>query len=605
MSDTTWDITKQLPRSHDGTPAFRCDMNGDRDPRGKYICWYTLNPDGVIIENIAKIIRPKKPIVPLDYDKMKEELDNNPKLDTKNAKVARKFRGRLQRIFGKLGVQYLDSLNITKISSEVHTAAWTSGGKEEYILVNPYILNQRSTWVELLFKQQIIHRALSRGRENLKDRKLVNLVLDICANRLLAGTSTNRLSKTWKNFCQWLYPKDSKDTILALCNASLTPQDLSRLRMRNSKLADIWLELYEVKDVNIPKKSPKTGKVRYKKLRDQLASNIKDINPDDLYFRLRDLLTDKDIAAMSSIGDGGKNPLGQQNVEVENEMVRPEEVNNQATERSQTAETGVRKSMVPRRLRGINWKAYSDIRTEFWEKYVKKPEDIFDENLSKYAKKIQTQKVMENVAGRILENFKDDVTVQPYPHRLTEEGIMLHAVGMRKPRWPFYWNHEGEEGRRRIVVFFDLSPSMTHFFTHMMHICDTFEHNMDLIFARNQAGDAGVFTFAGSVRSLDKKEIEDMRSGKIQAGASTSYDSMVEYCVEQIETEDVDAVVCFTDGESSVSPQNIWRFNETGKKMYRVYMEEDLPWHRGKIIESSLDNLNGESYTLLVPKTDK
>jgi hypothetical protein len=183
---------------------------------------------------------------------------------------------------------------------------------------------------------------------------------------------------------------------------------------------------------------------------------------------------------------------------------------------------------------------------------------------------------MENVAGRIIDNLENDTEIQVFPHRLTEEGLIMHHMGFnRKNRWPFFLNHHGEEGKKRVVVFFDLSPSMYLFFTHMMYMCDSFEKAMDLVFARNQDGADGVLTFAGSVKSLSREEIDEMRHGTIQAGASTSFNAMVEYCCNEISDNDIDAVIVFTDGESAVSPANIKLFNEMGKRMFRIYMQQD------------------------------
>jgi len=179
-------------------------------------------------------------------------------------------------------------------------------------------------------------------------------------------------------------------------------------------------------------------------------------------------------------------------------------------------------------------------------------------------------------------------------------------MGFRPPKFPFFSNYEGVTGRKRIVAFFDVSPSTEYFWPYMVRMIDTFERDFDLVMARNDDGDSGAILFAGSIKELSKEEMQEMRRGSIEVGASTSFNEIVEYAIDKIRTDEVDAVVTFTDGESGVSPANVEAFNACGKKMYNVYFVAETPGLRnsGYQMNSDLDKLSGESFTLIVPPSD-
>jgi hypothetical protein len=307
------------------------------------------------------------------------------------------------------------------------------------------------------------------------------------------------------------------------------------------------------------------------------------------------------------MGDG-MNPFGDTKDEVvlpgNRTIILRQEANDIGSDVSRRVETAIRKQLVPKRFRHINWGDYCDCRTDFWDKYIIQPEDIYSEDLEEYAKKIHTNKIIEDVAGRVAEDFRDDVVEEPWPEVLTEDGTMMAVLGFRPPAFPFYQNVKGTFGKKRVVVFYDLSPSMTLFFPYMCRMTDYLENNMDMFFARNVVGDPGVIAFAGSIQELTKEQIADMRKGNLECGWSTCYDELVEYCIDKINTAEVDAIICFTDGESGVSAENIERFNQTGKTMYRVYFTEDQKYNKDRIVESDLDLLKGTSFTIRAPRTD-
>lgn len=603
------------PVSWDGKKAVRCDGLGNADLRGRYCYWYEKDADGFEVKRIARLKYPERKQEPLSLDKMKEEITGNPKMDMRLPKTQNKMRARLVSVLGRLGIQYTDALNITHVTKTVEVAAWGMGEKEndEYILINPYILSQRKTFVSYIMQHEIMHRALYRGRKHLGDRDLLNVVLDACIHRILASNANGRPNKHWIKFCNWIYPEESKKTVLAICNAAMTEKDLRELGTINPKFVEIWRDLYnKYTETDVEQvKNPKTGVFRNRTLKGLYNRKIKTINPDDLYFRLKNQLSDKDREAIQDFAENdGLNPFGGSGKEVMvggKSVILRDEVADIAPTISKRMEEAVRKRMVPKRLRGsMSWRSYCDCRTEFWDKFVKKPEDLYDDNLAEYARRIHTDKIIEDVAGRIKRKYQHDVVQKCYPEVLTEEGTIFAMLGFRPPRWPFFSNYEGYSGRKRIVSFFDVSPSTYMFWPYMCKMVDIFERDLDLVMARNNYGDSGALLFAGSVKPLDKKEFAEMRKGNIVTGASTHFNSVIEYCIDQIHTCDADAIVIFTDGESGLSPELAKDFNRSGKKAYRIYFmpENKSLQESGYQVKSSLDQLNGESYTLYCPKSD-
>lgn len=601
------------PVSYDGKKAQRCDKSGRNSVRGRYIKW-EIQDQGQVIVQIAKLVKPKQIIQPIDLDVVKKAVETDPKYNTRLPRAKARIRTRLNKIYGKMGINYIDARNITSVTTKVETACWGTGPKpeDEFILCNPYFFLQRQKWAEFLLRHEVMHRAIYRGRKHLANKKLRNVVFDICINRILSVNPNGKQNQSWLEFCQWVYPEESRKTVLALCNASITPEELSYLRNQvNPVYADIWEELYTVEPKQIiMATNPRNGRLMRQKVGGGFLNKITSMNPDDLYFRLKKELNQDDEEALSGFGqDAGLNPFGDNDEDTitlpdGTVIILRDEANDIAGEASKRVEAAVRKHLVPKRFRGINWSSYQDHRTQWWDNWVKKPEDIYDPDLDKYAKRISTEKIMESVAGRITQSYEDEIKQLPYPEHLTEEGTMLALLGMRPPKWPFLQNLEGHNGRRRLIVFFDISPSMERFFSYVCFMCDTFEEHMDIIFAANEQGDPGVMSFAERVETLSHEQVNDMRQGKFRSGNGTSFDAVVEYCNEQISTNDVDAVVMFTDGESGLSASNARKFNATGKRMYRIYFLEDLKHNRGRKIETDLDRLSGESFTLCVPPTD-
>lgn len=585
------DSAKPFPKSVDGTDAIKCDSRGVTSSNGKYITWTKQDRYGQTYNEIAKLLFPEEEIEPINYKSLKKECKNDPWLDMSRSNSKRKLHNKLLKVYAHLGLSYLDATKTVIISSAVDTACWGNTlTNKEFVLINPFIVKYGSLrQISFILQHEFMHRALYRGRKHLKDEFLTNVVLDICINVLLARNDRGSLDSNSFRACRWLYPPESREDILALCNSSLKDVELSKLPGHLQKL---WRELY--------------GDNCHLK---RLLPSLK-FTPEDLYFRLKPHIEESWRQEVLSISMGGHNPFGHADKDGENKIVNISGIgdiilhdadsNDMPSAKDKRIDSDIRKSLIPPKFRGGS--KYCNVRTSWWDQTKRDPEDIHNEDLSEYAKRIKTEKIIEDLVGRVARDYVSDVNQEIVPKILTDEGVMLASIGFCPPDYPFFFNKDGLTGKRRCVVFMDLSPSMDGFFAYIAGICKRLEDIMDMVFARNNTGQPGKLAFAGDVKELTDQEVKDMAEGKLQAGCSTSFDAVLEYCNEKIDTADVDACVIFTDGESSFKEETGQEFIKRGKNMYRVYITNEQD--NRETITSSLDSLPGLSFTLRVPKTD-
>jgi hypothetical protein len=145
----------------------------------------------------------------------------------------------------------------------------------------------------------------------------------------------------------------------------------------------------------------------------------------------------------------------------------------------------------------------------------------------------------------------------------------------------------------------------------MVRIVESVEEQCEMSFVRgdNDAPNGtkrGAYGFSSKVIPLSEEDLENMKTGKLKCGVGTSYEQVLQYVHETVIKEDVDIVICFTDGlEGAISDETIAKFNATNKKFYRIYMKQYFGDDKDSIkVTSDLDRLNGESFTLCLPPLD-
>jgi hypothetical protein len=619
--NTLWDVKKGLP---DGR-AFFCDSRGNPklQSHAKYIAWpvngatnsstNTLKlvvPNGMLASEdcyIAKVLIEYVRDTPFDYQK---QIDFP--VDLLDAKNKRRIEHKISRILQNLGVAYADRAGLLMATNDVPTSAWLTNYKgQEVIAINPYhLLQSNMAFLTRMVKKEVIHRALYRNLHELSNKSVLNFTLDVLSMRVIAQTPAEHLDKVTVRLAEKLFdPKlYKKFPLMALCDCSLTPKQVKANIPH--EIANIWMELYGV---------DKYG---------QLPS-LRNIKPSTLYFKIKSLIDEIFISAISiGAGDSKSETKYPWNTtpskDTNGNTLNDNSISSEFDKKNTALNKGVKESFVPRRHRNSRW--FANSASDFWDQNVVQKKDFVNEKLREFAKKWRTEKLLEDVEAKLQRIIgRDEVELKPYPEELTYDGQILVALGISGPDClPVYWNKDDskENNRKKVAAFFDLSPSMTHLFPYMVRLVEVVEDTCDVTFSRNaptskadsnnfgigseEGGTLrGAYGFAGSVTELDEKDLEDMKKGKLKAGDSTCFNAILEHVFEKIEKDNIDIILCFTDGESDLSQENIDKFNESGRQFFRIYMTPYSGSENDRThIESPLDALNGESFTLCLPPID-
>lgn len=593
-----WDVTKGMPH----TSAWFSNSKGEPKPNGSFITWPMQGgksstdtikccvPNGPLAAQECYIARLFKPYVreaTYDYDKIRTtEVDLNDKANNK------KINNKINRVMRKLGVAYVDRAGLMFATNDVKISGWFSNyqGKEGLAL-NPWVILQTSMpKLVRLVKKEVIHRALFRNLLQLSDKTVLNFTLDVLAMRVVATNPYDKLDKITVRLAENLFnPSLYKQwPFLCLTDPSLTAAQVKK--HMPPEVAAIWCDLYETDNKGF-------------------LPSLREIKPSALYFRIKNVMpeTGKDavaskdfnypwnITADSIVGDNTFNDTS-----VSNEFDKKNSALNQA----------VQQDSKPRRFR--NNRNYNNSVTQFWKEEVHKKKDFVDDNLKALSRRIKTQRLIEDIEGKIAEIIgRESSRIQPYPEQLSDEGSMMLALGISDPdTFPFYWNSEESTSnkRKKVSAFFDLSPSMREFYPYMVKITESIEELCGLsmhVQDEDNPGETvrGAYTFAGHVKTLYEEELMKMKEGVFQPGASTRFDSVLDEICDKVDAENIDIILIFTDGEGGIQDEEkIKQFNESGKQAFKIYMATQ--YSKGPSLDhvvSDFDKLNGDSFTLKLP----
>jgi len=587
--------------------GFICNAFGKPNAKGKYFCWpigaqTTLKSTDEILAVVGNNINAErcyivKLVTPYTREKtvdLKKYLDNP--VDLSDKKVSRRINRKIQIVLNRLGVAFADRAGTVTASNKIACSSWYTHGHKEGISINPHIILKNDMgFLMRIIKKETIHRALFRNLFELSNKRILNFTLDVLAMRCIAQTPYNKLDKQTVKLAEKLFTTKlyKEMPFLALLDCSITEKQVkSNLP---PAYAEIWLELY--------------GQDQY-----GFLPPLKNIKPSALYFKIKALINDLQLDGAEKGKKGFMYPwstLASNNITTdggEQQNHRNENIPVSSTQQSASLENGVKKQFVPKHKRyGLG---FSNEFSDFWEENVVQKESFITKELAEFAKKWRTKNLLENAEAKLVNRISNEnVKIELYPENQTDDSILFSICGITPNLIPFFWNKvDGQKAnRKRIAAFFDVSPSTQPFWPYMVHIMERIEEDCDVQFTRNTEHgiEEGAYTFAGSVKSLSKDEVNEMKKGKMPGGASTSFESVLNEVLARIETDKIDIILCFTDGESSASEEKIKKFNETGKTFHRIYF--NINYKEGgqtREITSDLDKLNGDSITLNLPPAD-
>jgi len=146
--------------------------------------------------------------------------------------------GKIRQALGRLGLSFIDAMHIIEYDPDVETAYWSYNAVtgEEKIRVGPEIAELDISSIEIVLRHEFLHRSTYHGfREYFPDDQLLNIVEDICINRLLFEAYPEKMQKLAVQF----YSPEAKKTIIALADCSADPDDLPE------KIASLWHYIWD------------------------------------------------------------------------------------------------------------------------------------------------------------------------------------------------------------------------------------------------------------------------------------------------------------------------------------------------------------------------
>lgn len=600
-----WDITKGYPHQ----TAWLCNNKGTPSKNGNFIAWpkdangapstqdiiKCCVPNGLLAAQecyIAKIYRPYVREATFDYNKFKEFP-----VDLNDKKNQRRCSRKIARILQSLGVGYTDRAGLMFATNDVKVTGWlTNLQGKECIAINPWILLQTSTPKLIrLVKKEVVHRALYRGLSELSNKIVLNFALDVLSMRIIATSPYEKLDSYTVRLSENLFnPKIYKKfPLYALTDCSLTKAQV--VKHLPSEIANIWIELYG---------SEKTG----------FLPSLRKLKPSALYFKIKSLVDEIFVQDLSKGGEEFPYPWNTlPSLEVGTDTYNDDSVSTEFDKKNTSLNKAVRDSFKPGKFK--NNRNWNNSVTDFLDEEIYQKKDFVDNKLKELAKKLRTQRLMEEMEGKLQEIMGNEETkIKPYPEQLSDTGKMMVALGISDPeKLPLYWNEDDSKSnsRKKVAAFFDLSPSMTRLFPYMIRLVESIEDSCDLALCRSddKSEDGtvkGAYSFAGKVREMTEEELKAMKEGKFKPGASTRFDEVIDHIVDKVNENNLDIILIFTDGEGGIKNQEkIEEFNKSGKLCYRIYMKEHYGDGRDMgNITSPFDKLNGESFTLSLPPID-
>ncbi len=205
-------------------------------------------------------------------------------------------------------------------------------------------------------------------------------------------------------------------------------------------------------------------------------------------------------------------------------------------------------------LNDLGNKGYSAVRLSqaFKELFVNK-KSFDSSSVEEFIYRLESRQKLEEISSRIISALTTNSTKQLYPYELSRIGIIYVACGISE-KLPIFWNKTPESRKSRLAIYVDTSPSMEGYQ----------EKEIFLIGRLKDYFPAKIYCFANDIEEIS---VEELSQGHYLEGYSTSFDEVIKHLVDS----DFDAGVVFTDGQSSVDPENKEKFRESRKRLFTVY----------------------------------
>ena len=559
-----------------------------------------------------------------------------------------KLQNKLTRAVIKAGLSWGSFANSIEILSPeedgvpINTAYWyyNPETKREMVVIRPELIRNINTeLLALVIRHELLHKAFYRQVYGATNTALINYVLDACINKILLMAHGRQQMK----LSDYLFPpNDNRSGIECICISTITRME--RLKIKRN-LRNIFDKLYWVER----KKCTLSESQSFKN------DNTYIPDPVLLYNMLSNILgksqkkeVEKIYAPHSQAQDGNGNSSSANNKDEDENSSKqnndknnkdgdkteekekcPDKNNNQEDKEDNKSERlvfggkdrlrahdketieqeiKVAQEVVNKAISSGGGYSFAKSIQSIFKKYVYAAGGCDTDGLGDFIKEWETKKQIESIENVILCDVASRVGFEPFPNNLSRTGLEYLALGVSGPDGiPLYLNEIKYGAKKKICCYFDTSPSMNAVIPYMVHIAEFLNGLPDCEIAGGQY--EGKYIFSGKVQGLNEKAWGDFIQGKVYQGYVTSFEQVIQHAISQIEEDDVDIIVIFTDGESTLYQETIATFNSTQKTCYTIYMN-DLNYYKGygwklsqmkKGITSELDKLNGKTFQITLP----
>lgn len=516
--------------------------------------------------------------------------------------VHRKLNNKLTRVMSKLSLSWLKYSSIAKIVDNmpngITTACWVYNKetKKEEVLFSAKIVKELPvSLLTLVWQHEFLHKAMYRGIANASNLYLLNLALDATINKILANSHRKDMIK----LCQYLFTED-REGVTCIANPSLTIEE--RNKISSTGLKSIFDELYY----------DKHNQVLFNDRDCYRFGNFTIPDPLKIYHKLLILATNKEKEKIKKLYDFVSKSNSNNNSGIDQKDTESNKENKQDTSKTGDDKEQIDVDTSKYSFRGGEQKERAhDEQTISQEREnikitgiqncgsIKETlEPIYGNKhvddqraIETFLNKVDTKKQIENCMLSIYGDVKNMPSIDPYPMNLNRTGVELITLDVCGPDdVPLYFNDNNPSSKKKICCYFDVSGSMSTYIPYMTEVAGFLNNCEECELGGGEYN--GKYCFTVDVDGIHESQWQKFKEGEGFCGGGTSFESVFAHLFNDI--EDIDCIVVFTDGESTISQETADKFNQSDMKCYRVYFSNTK---RG-IVNSPLDQLNGSSYTI-------
>jgi len=433
------------------------------------------------------------------------------------------MNGKLIDVCKLLSISMLEISKFVQLSDKVEVACWGYDlmKKENFIYLNPKMLRMPAEMVALILKHEILHYAGYKGLPFLKDRELENVVLDICINKILYVAAGKRMAL----LCRRLYPEKSKESVLVLARADISSEKV----IKDDALRLLWQEVWQNKEIP---------------------------NPTSLYFRL--IQYERELAGAGitigvwkkGAGDARGNPFrGEDSPEI---IFRKEPVDNKTEDKFNHLEKGILDE-IGRDIPYSSRETFSNQMSSLFSQHFVQKKAFSIAEVRNFIKRLQIIQQLDEASHKISSALNANIRRDLYPYNLSRRSIIYAACGINN-FLPVYFNKVPEGRKANIAIYIDTSPSMDDYKEYEVYLVDSLQEDFP----------TRIFLFAGEVEEVSTNEFAE---GNYESGYSTSFDAVIEHLLKS----EFECGMVFTDGYSSIYPENKEKFKKSTKRLFTVY----------------------------------